>query len=176
MVKRDFKTIAANAKSAASMRRPGAVYLVSDGALSWPESQVVRGHDKHPVIILQDQELCDRRGPATITVIPCSSTGPGGACPWDYLIPDAEKAFNKKHIVAYVSLAQPILKDDLGKHLGQLSKEAVGEIKAIAASNLAIQRRAAALPPRSPAPSEAVPAAPAVAAFKAFGGEDDGSP
>jgi hypothetical protein len=131
--------------------RPGAVWLIKDEVLVWPEGRdKPRGHEHHRVILLQDEELCrPSMGPATVMVIPCSSSGTGGAARWDYLLPEGEEGFDKPRIIAYVSLIQPILKTDLNQYNGQVSKETLTELKARAQWIMSIQRMPARLPDRS---------------------------
>lgn len=152
MSKFDPKAALSRAKTAPQARvRPGAVYLILDEVINWPKARdAQRGHTQRFVIVLQDQELClPDRGPQTVMVIPCSSSGSGGAAPWDFLIPDGESGFDKTHVIAYVSLVQPILKTDLNQYLGQVSKATVEEIKVRAQWLMAIQRSPLKLPERS---------------------------
>ncbi|WP_437336080.1 type II toxin-antitoxin system PemK/MazF family toxin [Sorangium sp. So ce394] len=169
MGKLDLKAAAERASAVQSRTRPGAVYLILDEVLNWPDSRdKPRGHKHHRVILLQDEELCrPNRGPATIMVVPCSSTGVGAAAPWDFVLPEGESGFDKPRVVAYTSLVQPILKTDLNQYLGQVSKSTLTEIKARAQLVLSIQRMPIKLPDRPPAHSDEGDGVPADAAVDA---------
>jgi hypothetical protein len=120
--------------------RPGAVFIVPDEFIAWPASRGAnRGHETRWVIVFQSIGLCAiRNKPDTLTVIPCSSSGTGGAAPWDYLIPPEDTCFTKPRVVAYVSLAQPILKIDLRTTKGHVLPSTLAQITAIAAKNMGL--------------------------------------
>jgi PemK-like, MazF-like toxin of type II toxin-antitoxin system len=135
---------------------PGAVFIVNEDFVYWPESRSKpRGHDSHRVIIVQAPSLCSPQSkPNTVLVVPCSSTGPGGAAPWDYVLPEGERGFDKPRIVVYVSLIQPVLKSDLQSYKDRISEKALREIQSIAAANMGIIVRPLDLSPRGEAKGE----------------------
>jgi hypothetical protein len=62
MARFDPKAAASRAKTATPQRmRPGAVWLIADEVIGWPESRgKPRGHTHRRVILLQDEDLCRR--------------------------------------------------------------------------------------------------------------------
>jgi mRNA-degrading endonuclease toxin of MazEF toxin-antitoxin module len=161
------------------------VWIILDEVIGWPEARgKSRGHKSRFVIVLQDEFLCkSAAAPATVLVIPCSSSVRGDVAAWDFLVPDDEPAFTKERVVAFVSQIQPILKTDLNQYMGRLRPETLKEVKARAQWVMAIQRPPPKIPDRSsvnisgaqpdPVPSK-MPVADGVALLSAVGEPQEG--
>ena len=133
--------------------KPGAVFIVKDENVALPderrEGAPARSmHDTRRVIIVQSAALNAKANPNTVSVVPCSASGPGAACPWDLLLVD-EEPFTKQRVVAYVSLQQPMLKSELLAYQGQISEAALLNLHRVALENLGLATSAPpVLPPR----------------------------
>jgi hypothetical protein len=122
---------------------PGAVFAVTDDAVDFPAQRIEgtgarKPHETRRVIILQARRLCIASSIKTIVIVPCSASHQGDVGDWDLELPHGEDGFDAPRVVAYVSLAQPVLKSDLRKHEGQISADTLIRLQQVLALNTAI--------------------------------------
>jgi hypothetical protein len=133
--------------------RPGAVFTVKDIAIQLPEERIPNApprtpHPNRRVIIMQEEALSQAAEPKTLLVIPCSASR-GGAERWNFGVPMGEPGFDKPVVVAFTTLAQPILKSDLDAFCDQITDDTLTALRRRLLENLGIATPIAAhLPPR----------------------------
>ena len=96
-----------------------------DDAINLPESKLAQSRSWHPerwVVVVASAEACADDDLATVQVVPCSGSFRLPVHAFDLLITHGGSAFTKE-CVAYVTLAQPILKSDIGAHRGTVTTE-----------------------------------------------------
>jgi mRNA-degrading endonuclease toxin of MazEF toxin-antitoxin module len=98
---------------------PGEVYLVDDRLLRFPDDP---NREPHPngrrVIVIQSAVANNNTAQPTVLVLPCSTSWPAG--PYDHdFEDDIPDGFTDPPTV-YMSLLQPVLKEELGPRQGEL--------------------------------------------------------
>jgi hypothetical protein len=135
------------------MVRPGAVFVIEDSAINFPESQIVGSGErtKHPTrraIVVNSEVDARRIVPKSVLVVPCSASQSGLLGPWLYELPENEACFSSDRVVALAHLLQPILKSKLRTFLGMLSPATFLELQAVIVRNLGfVDEKQTALPP-----------------------------
>lgn len=134
----DLKALAARARGLAPPRlsanaRAGAVFTADDKSIHFPTDALPNSgqrnlHANRRVIIFQEYRLNTAAAPPTILVIPCSASA-SKCSAWDFEVPKGEGGFDAERVVAYVSMVQPILKSHLLAHKGDLSADALSELR-----------------------------------------------
>jgi mRNA-degrading endonuclease toxin of MazEF toxin-antitoxin module len=115
----------------AKQLRDGAVFLVDDKAIDFPESKIPgappRTFHRGRIVIVTQAQFLGLAKPKTMLVVPCSTsfTTPG---PGDYVIPETEAAFDRR-AVALTRLVQPVLKSCVQKYVDRLSPETLVALK-----------------------------------------------
>lgn len=123
--------------------RPGAVFLVKDEAIDFPEDRIPGAtprteHEKRRVIVVNDPALGRATSPRSLLVVPCTASQRRALSPWHFEIPQNEAAFTGGYVVALAHLVQPILKSDLEKCVGVLSPASFVALQAKVAQNLGL--------------------------------------
>ncbi len=101
---------------------PGAVYICTDTALRFPETDDSQRtlHDGRRVILLQAGKYnMEGQPPGTVLVVPCSASHRMKVGPYDLNIPEGTPGFTKR-AVAYTSLVQPVRKTHLNDYKGNV--------------------------------------------------------
>lgn len=119
----------------------GQVYLIDDRLVSIPDADRVQGgrtfHPTRRVVIIQNNATNYTTFP-TVHVAPLTSRVDTKRR-WDVeLVPEREPAIDKPVLVR-ISLAQPILRADLGECLGSLSDEKQAEVLVVLAEFFGIR-------------------------------------
>jgi mRNA-degrading endonuclease toxin of MazEF toxin-antitoxin module len=131
---------------------PGAVFIVSEGVLTFPEERagtVTKNYDGRRVIIVQGATRNRAAAVPTVLVVPCTASrshAPLGTLE----VPEPLQAgFTKPFIVVLATHVQPVLKGDLKKHVGDVPAAVLGRLQTAILQNLSLAPdRDVALPGR----------------------------
>lgn len=129
-----------------SLARPGAVYLVENEKIVFPEAALnpnpAPEKDLRFAIVVQAMRFANTPMPKTVLIVPCTASHRGAASQWNFQIPPGESAFTAPNVVAYASLMQPVLKRALVKHLGNLTEDTLVALQVKIAEVLSLKREA----------------------------------
>ena len=109
---------------------PGAVYIVDDSAVRYPDHLDRVPHTTgRRVIVVQSQVYSKGFKPSSILVVPCSTSHKGEVGGYDYEIPATETAFTGERVVAYTTLVMPVSKRMFRSYVGKVTDDTLFELQ-----------------------------------------------
>jgi hypothetical protein len=134
--------------NAIALIQPGAVFVIDDRLIVFPENPEREPHEGRHVIVVQAHSLLGPMPPHTASIVPCSASR-DTVHRYDYAIPAGTNGFSKANVVAHAALLMPVLKSALTSsgHRGYLPDETYGALLARIAANLGLAP-SLTLPPR----------------------------
>jgi mRNA-degrading endonuclease toxin of MazEF toxin-antitoxin module len=119
-------------RSAGVGLKPGNIYAIKDDIITFPETrsgQERNSHYSRPVLLLSNSRVCSDHNEPVVIVCPLShQTDIKTGCDI-YLPKDSDNRLNSNSRLIFGHI-QPVLKTDLGQHIGALTPENFDKSKA----------------------------------------------